>query len=424
MKQSFLLLFACMAVSAHAQLRVISNGNIGIGANATQPTSQLCINTNGYSNYASYMTHTDNVLRCIRYGTPSSGTTGVAVDACTKLANINWGYGVRSIVTDENPISYGAAFGVLGSAGNAGNGRNYGILGKITGTRYGAGIYGTSNESDSGITLDARYAGYFNGNVKVAGDLTVTGNINGIVLSPSATGSSEAYAFQNNDRGTDSNVTNLFHELQVRTFQTETPQARMCVSLPEGPEEQSGNSTEKETYFEFQPSEMEKQIASKRHYGLSAEELEAAFPDLVYENEDGTKSINYVEMVPILVQAIKELNTKIEVLEGEQSDAKKSKGVSTGIDESTEVQMLSMGQNRPNPFGTNTNIEICVPADVQNAFIYIYDLQGKKVQQVDVTARGRQNITIQAASLSEGMYLYSLIADGKIVETRRMIVEK
>lgn len=88
------------------------------------------------------------------------------------------------------------------------------------------------------------------------------------------------------------------------------------------------------------------------------------------------------------------------------------------------VVVLSLGQNKPNPFGTTTSIEVSIPDDVQKAFIYVYDLQGKKVNQVDITARGKQTIQFNAANLSDGMYLYSLIADGKVVETRRMIVEK
>ena len=168
-----------------------------------------------------------------------------------------------------------------------------------------------------------------------------------------------------------------------------------------------------------------KQIYAKQHYSLSADELEAIFPDLVYENEDGTKSINYVEMVPILVQAIGELSAKVAELEGKDSTVKKVSAKTTAInDVDGSVEVLALGQNKPNPFGTSTEIEVSVPESVQSAFVYVYDLQGKKVQQVNLTARGRQTVQLNAADLTDGMYLYSLIADGKVVETRRMIVEK
>ncbi len=177
---------------------------------------------------------------------------------------------------------------------------------------------------------------------------------------------------------------------------------------------------------EMKLTKMEEQVRSKQHYGLSAEQLEEVFPDLVYEQEDGTKSINYVEMVPILVQAINELNAKIETLENKE-EATTKKAMQPATDNSNNEEkllLLSLSQNKPNPFSNSTTIEVCIPEDVQKAFIYVYDLEGKKVEQVDVTARGKQNIQLTSAKLTDGMYLYSLIADGKVVETRRMIVEK
>jgi len=171
---------------------------------------------------------------------------------------------------------------------------------------------------------------------------------------------------------------------------------------------------------------IERQVFSKHHYGLSVEQLEEVFPDLVYEQEDGTKSINYVEMVPILVQAINELKGEIEEMRADsEATTKKAMQPATDNGNSDEkLLLLSLGQNKPNPFSNSTMIEVCIPEDVQKAFIYVYDLQGKKVEQVDVTARGKQNIQLTSARLTDGMYLYSLIADGKVVETRRMIVEK
>ena len=170
-------------------------------------------------------------------------------------------------------------------------------------------------------------------------------------------------------------------------------------------------------------SPMERQVRNKLHYGFDADALEEVFPDLVYENEDGTKSINYVEMVPLLVQAIGELKAEISELKGET--AKKAKGQVTALSApQEEVTLLSLGQNNPNPFGETTSITVSVPEDVQAAFLYVYNLNGSKVAQVDIPARGATSVTLSAATLSEGMYLYSLVVDGKIVQTRRMIVEK
>ncbi|MBN1186453.1 MAG: tail fiber domain-containing protein, partial [Bacteroidales bacterium] len=67
--------------------------------------------------------------------------------------------------------------------------------------------------------------------------------------------------------------------------------------------------------------------ASGRHYGFTAQELEEVFPELVSteahppEDEKGEpliyKSINYIEMIPILTQAIQEQQEEIEDLKKE-----------------------------------------------------------------------------------------------------------
>ncbi|HSK12590.1 MAG TPA: tail fiber domain-containing protein [Phnomibacter sp.] len=50
--------------------------------------------------------------------------------------------------------------------------------------------------------------------------------------------------------------------------------------------------------------------------GLLAQEVEKVMPELVMEDEKGTKSVNYNGLVPYLLEAIKTLNKRIEQLEG------------------------------------------------------------------------------------------------------------
>jgi 3-dehydroquinate synthase class II len=48
--------------------------------------------------------------------------------------------------------------------------------------------------------------------------------------------------------------------------------------------------------------------------GLIAQEVEKVIPDVVYDN-DGTKSVAYQNLVALLIQAIKELNNKVDKIE-------------------------------------------------------------------------------------------------------------
>jgi len=50
----------------------------------------------------------------------------------------------------------------------------------------------------------------------------------------------------------------------------------------------------------------------KKSYGLIAQDVESVLPDVVDTNSEGFKSIAYIELIPFLIQAIQELNDKLE----------------------------------------------------------------------------------------------------------------
>ena len=54
-----------------------------------------------------------------------------------------------------------------------------------------------------------------------------------------------------------------------------------------------------------------------------------------------------------------------------------------------------------------------LPDNVGNATIMIYNLEGKQMKNIQLANRGEVTVKIFGNELSAGMYLYSLIADGK-----------
>jgi hypothetical protein len=52
-----------------------------------------------------------------------------------------------------------------------------------------------------------------------------------------------------------------------------------------------------------------------REAGVLAQQIEAVLPEVVTTREDGFKAVNYEKIVPLLIQAIKELTVKVETLE-------------------------------------------------------------------------------------------------------------
>ena len=63
-------------------------------------------------------------------------------------------------------------------------------------------------------------------------------------------------------------------------------------------------------------------------------------------------------------------------------------------------------------------------SDVSQAMLYIFDMQGALLKSIPVTDRGNVSVTIDGGELNAGMYIYSLIADGKEVASKRMILTK
>ncbi|MCU0373613.1 MAG: T9SS type A sorting domain-containing protein [Ignavibacteria bacterium] len=82
-------------------------------------------------------------------------------------------------------------------------------------------------------------------------------------------------------------------------------------------------------------------------------------------------------------------------------------------------------QNYPNPFNQLTVIryQLSIKSNVK---IIIYDIKGRETAALVYKTQepGTYEYDFDAGSLSSGVYLYSLIADGKRTDTRRMILIK
>ncbi|PLX23776.1 MAG: hypothetical protein C0599_03870 [Salinivirgaceae bacterium] len=66
-------------------------------------------------------------------------------------------------------------------------------------------------------------------------------------------------------------------------------------------------------YYNWKNEEFPEQgFSEKREIGFIAQNLEDSFPELVIENEEGVKSINYIKMTTILTEAVKEQQQQIE----------------------------------------------------------------------------------------------------------------
>ena len=58
-------------------------------------------------------------------------------------------------------------------------------------------------------------------------------------------------------------------------------------------------------------------VKSKEHYGFIAQDVEKLYPELVKNSEMGYKTVNYIELIPILISKIQDMDKEIVALKGE-----------------------------------------------------------------------------------------------------------
>lgn len=336
----------CMTVQA--QLKVFPNGKVGIGANLDSVSAKLSVGNRQYA---------PNYNISLLSSTPATGSYNIGIEgaACPDTA-----------VTGSN-------YGVRGVAGNSTSGYNYGVFGKLEGSAFGAGVYGTTGNA-LGTNVNGRYAGYFDG------DLRVTGVAKERLVNIYDCDSITAY-----------NDFSLIAALQLL----------MAIK---------GVSTT--------------DSAGVTHYGLATNILEQRYPSLIITDAQGRKYVNYTEIIPVVAAALQE----IYFFYHNRSQARLLANGGSWDDTTDGMRRIvrneaALSKNSPNPFAGSTAVRYELPEGTREAHIAITDMQGRPVA-LQPLAVGSSSTTISSAGLTPGMYIYTLVADGAAIGTRRMIVNK
>jgi hypothetical protein len=178
--------------------------------------------------------------------------------------------------------------------------------------------------------------------------------------------------------------------------------------------------------------------------GLIAQELEEVFPELIKEVADITlkdskgnvttkidahKSVNYTNLIPLLIAGIQEQQLQIEVFTKQLDEQRQlinelsqKTSNTTGINNLQIETGFQMSQNEPNPFTHETVVKYTLPSSIANAFMAVYDLTGKQITTFPIEQKGSSSLTITSEKLAAGIYIYSIVADGKVVDSKHMIV--
>lgn len=184
--------------------------------------------------------------------------------------------------------------------------------------------------------------------------------------------------------------------------------------------------------YEFKQHTGLKKFSEGTHFGFYAQELQKVFPELVREDEDGYLAVNYIEMIPVLTEALKELAekqakldvyeqrlNKIELIMAELSGKNSSE---SNMLEGQPTRNYSLG-NKPNPAQNETVITYALPEGTHKASIMVFDLKGNEVHSFTDLSKSQGELTISSNMTGKGLFNYVLIVDGEIILTRKMIIQ-
>jgi hypothetical protein len=220
------------------------------------------------------------------------------------------------------------------------------------------------------------------------------------------------------------------------------------------------------TYFLDTANVYEMNFPVQRQYGLIAQDVEQILPELIgsaikpeFLDTIGNvvspsvtyKTLNYNAFIAILIAgmqkqqeqlnakdtAIAALNNRLTTLETcinnsnlcnkkvkkslmEENEEANTKTHTTEIT-LTDLQYIVLDQNVPNPFAEQTSIGYFLPEDIKKAQVVFHNADGKLINSLTITERGRGSLNVFADDLSSGVYSYTLIADGKVIDTKRMV---
>ncbi|MBS6290011.1 MAG: T9SS type A sorting domain-containing protein [Prevotella sp.] len=292
-----------------------------------------------------------------------------------------------------------------GVAGNCTSGYNFGVLGALQGSQAGAAIFGTTSGKTLGLRVDERYAGYFDGNVKV------TGSLQGNVVNSAEVNAKSTQTLRPINSALDGIASaNPF----MYIVRTQVPGIGTGV-VPDSATLTGTVAPTSDPVVSF----------GKSYYALDVNAVKQSFPALIIKDAQGNEYVNYTQLVPILVQAIKELKTELDDLkEAVASSGTRKVNAATNIATNTlDEGWGSISQNTPNPFTGQSTVRVSVPDDASDAYVDILTLNGASLKRIPVS-NGLSEVSLSSFEFAPGTYLYTLVVNGKVSETRRMIVNR
>jgi trimeric autotransporter adhesin len=447
-----------------------SNGYFALFANTTgyyntaNGAYALNSNTSGdYNTAAGYISMLNNTTGIdnssygaysLSYNTTGFNNTAIGRDALynNTIGNNNVAVGLDALYYNKTGVQNTAVgnFALNYNNENYNTAIGYYALRGTTASEYNTAVgYNAGDSYDNGYNnvfvganTDVNGAGYYN--VIAIGQGTVCTDVNQARFGNSSTASIGGWANWTNvsdgrvKKNIKQNVPGLafINKLQPITYNLDLDAADKII------QHVRKDSTGK--IIPLSQKEIEARVAKEKilYTGFVAQDVEKAAKNLNYDfsgvdaakNDKSLYGLRYSDFVVPLVKAVQELSkmnnakdSEINNLETRLSKLEAMMNVNQSTVNSQQSAVISsaaLQQNIPNPFTNSTSISYSLPSSYSSAKIIITDNKGIVLKQINLTAKGKGNISVDAATLSSGAYQYTLYVDGKMIDTKQMISSK
>lgn len=87
----------------------------------------------------------------------------------------------------------------------------------------------------------------------------------------------------------------------------------------------------------------------------------------------------------------------------------------------SKANTIVLNQNVPNPFAESTVITYSIPKSFSNAQIIFRTINGEIIKTAEIKTAGKGQINVFANDISSGIYTYTLVIDGKQIDSKKMV---
>lgn len=168
-----------------------------------------------------------------------------------------------------------------------------------------------------------------------------------------------------------------------------------------------------------------KNFSAQQQLGFIAQEVEKVLPQAVTKDANGDYAVNYIEIIPVLTEAMKAQNEKIDALENQLAEIKAMLQQNTKPSSASDVVNEVKASIYPNPIANGTfTIEVFSRKE-GTAKVSITDMQGNVVlsENFATCANCTNQFSMNASSLSNGMYVVNMMVDGRMIQEKISIAK-